>query len=73
MSPVHPKTGATDAEEHGASSLHPVVQLGAKRHDVDALVRDLKAVIYERDKRLTVAEAIGALECVKLDIWMEQQ
>lgn len=47
--------------------------LGQKRHDLQMLVRDIKAVVHERDGAISVTEAIGALEIAKMEIYESQK
>jgi hypothetical protein len=49
-----------------------VERLPLRRHDLKRLVEDIKAVVYERKGQISVIEAIGALELVKLEIFEEQ-
>lgn len=49
-----------------------VIPLGASRADLQELVEQIKAVIYERAGRMTTIEAIGVLEVVKLEIWRDE-
>lgn len=49
-----------------------VVPLGGVRHDLANLVADIKQVVYERKGRVSVTEAIGALEIAKQEILKEQ-
>lgn len=50
----------------------PFIPLGQKRHDLQALVNDIKTVLHQRDGRISVTEAIGALEIAKMEIFKEQ-
>ncbi len=50
-----------------------VQPLGQKRHDLQKLVNDIKAVVHERDGAISVTEAIGALEIAKLEIFEAQK
>lgn len=49
-----------------------VFPLGGVRHDLADLVADIKQVVYERKWRVSVTEAIGALEIAKQEILKEQ-
>lgn len=49
-----------------------VVQLMAKRNDLGSLVAGIKALVYEHKGRISVTEAIGAIELAKLEILREQ-
>lgn len=49
-----------------------VIPLGQKRHDLQLLVDDIKAVVHKRDGAISVTEAIGALEIAKLEIFKDQ-
>lgn len=57
-------------EPCGTSTVKP---LGQKRHDLQKLVNDIKAVVHERDGAISVTEAIGALEIAKLEIFEAQK
>lgn len=46
--------------------------LRAPRHDLQALVDDIKATIYARVGRISITEAIGALEIAKHEILKDQ-
>lgn len=48
-----------------------VIPLGAPRADLQELVDQIKAVVYERTKLISLTEAIGALELAKLEIWRD--
>mgnify|MGYP003511890762 CR=1 FL=1 len=53
--------------------IFPKVQpLRQKRHDLQALVDDIKGVVHKRDGTISVTEAIGALEIAKLEIFQAQ-
>lgn len=49
-----------------------IVPLGNKRHDLQALVDDIKAAVFARTGAISVTEAIGALEIAKMEIFKEQ-
>lgn len=49
-----------------------IIPLKAERHDLGALVKELKDVIHSRDGLISVTEAIGALELAKIESYMEQ-
>jgi hypothetical protein len=49
-----------------------VFQFPVKRPDLAELVEQLKAKVYEYSDRVTVPEAIGALELAKLEVFNEQ-
>jgi len=49
-----------------------VKPLGQKRNDLQALVDGIKAVVHGYDGRISVTEAIGALELAKLEIFKDQ-
>lgn len=63
--------------EHVAGRCPPfppkVTPLGAKRSDLQALVNHIKAVVHGYDGRISVTEAIGALEIAKLEIFEAQK
>lgn len=48
-----------------------VAPLGQKRNDLQKLVNHIKQVVHEYDGRISVTEAIGALEIAKIEIYME--
>lgn len=48
-----------------------VIPIGANRNDLQALVNAIKAVMHAYDGRISMAEAIGAMEIAKLEIYME--
>jgi hypothetical protein len=50
-----------------------VTPLGQKRNDLQALVNHIKAVVHGYDGRISVTEAIGALEIAKLEIYEGQK
>lgn len=50
-----------------------VTPLGQKRSDLQALVDGIKAVVHGYDGRISVTEAIGALEIAKLEIYEGQK
>lgn len=50
-----------------------VTPLKQERHDLGALVKHIKAVVHGYDGRISVTEAIGALEIAKLEIFEEQK
>jgi hypothetical protein len=50
-----------------------VVPMGQKREDLAALVRAIKQTVHEYDGRISVTEAIGALELAKLEIYEAQK
>ena len=50
-----------------------VTPLGQKRSDLQALVNHIKAVVHGYDGRISVTEAIGALEIAKLEIFEGQK
>lgn len=49
------------------------IPLRQKRHDLQKLVEHIKAVLHQRDGRISVTEAIGALEIAKMELFQEQQ
>lgn len=67
---------ALDSINQGAEMNKPeaanVERLPLRRHDLQRLVDEIKAVVYERKGQISVIEAIGALELVKLEIFEEQ-
>lgn len=50
-----------------------VKPLGQKRNDLQSLVDGIKAVVHEFDGRISVTEAIGALEIAKMEIFEGQK
>ena len=50
-----------------------VKPLKQERHDLGALVKHIKAVVHGYDGRISVTEAIGALEIAKLEIFEGQK
>jgi len=46
-----------------------VFPLSARRHQMDLLVAAIKEAVYENGRGMSVAEAIGALEIAKLEIY----
>ena len=50
-----------------------VIQFPARRADIQALVEQIKALVYAESGRMSVAEAIGVLEVTKLEILAEQK
>lgn len=53
-------------------TVNNVAPLHAPRHDLQELVQQIKAVLYQRSGRISVIEAIGALEIVKHEVMQEQ-
>jgi hypothetical protein len=49
-----------------------VVIFPAKRPDLAELVARLKELVYEYSDRITVPEALGAMELAKLEIFNQQ-
>lgn len=49
-----------------------IVPLRAPRSDLAQLVSDLKAVVYQHEGRISLTEAIGALEIAKLEVFAAQ-
>ena len=45
-----------------------VIQFPTRRADIQALVEQIKALVYAESGRMSVAEAIGVLEVTKLEI-----
>ena len=54
------------------TAVPQAIPLGQKRHDLQALVNEIKAVLHQRDGAISVTEAIGALEIAKMEIFKEQ-
>jgi hypothetical protein len=50
-----------------------VIQFPTRRADIQALVDQIKALVYAQSGRISVAEAIGVLEVIKVEILAEQQ
>lgn len=46
-----------------------VIPLAQKRNDLQSLVNDIKKVVYERSGRISMTEAIGALEIAKMEVY----
>jgi hypothetical protein len=49
-----------------------VFPLSQKRHDLQKLVEHIKIVVYQYNGRISVTEAIGALEIAKMELFKEQ-
>ena len=54
-------------------SMADVIQFPTRRADIQALVEQIKALVYTESGRMSVAEAIGVLEVVKQEILAEQK
>lgn len=51
-----------------------IAMLGAKRHDLSALVEAIKDAVYSKPGQpVNFTEALGALELVKLDLYEEMR
>ena len=50
-----------------------VFPLSQKRHDLQKLVEHIKIVVYQYTGRISVTEAIGALEIAKIEIYEGQK
>lgn len=48
------------------------IPLRARRADIQELVTQIKALVYENTGTMSVAEAVGVLEMVKHEIIVEQ-
>ena len=62
-------------DKDGTMKSAQVLALGAKRHDLQVLVDEIKAVVLSKPGRpVNFTEALGALEIVKLELfWTMQQ
>ncbi len=53
-----------------SNDVQPLSQM---RHDLQRLVDEIKETVYQHKGRISVTEAIGALELAKLEIVREQE
>jgi len=50
-----------------------VFPLSQKRHDLQKLVEHIMIIVHQYNGRISVTEAIGALELAKLELYEEQK
>lgn len=56
----------------GSAAPAAVFPLSRKRHDLQKLVENIKIAVHQYNGRISVTEAIGALEIAKMEIFQEQ-